>query len=191
MSPHAPPRSYRTAGNQEADASTRRAPMSLPSYRAERRSQSSGSAAGTAEHGGVCAYPWRRRKRLGLAPRRARAARARTRSGRSRPPEPGRVGRLVGVHGHRRPGVGDRSDLVVVGHSLGGFPAPLVCARLPATLLVLVAAMISPRPASSSATGGETAATRRPGTRTSSTTTSLPRSQPRRGGENATSRRRR
>jgi pimeloyl-ACP methyl ester carboxylesterase len=38
--------------------------------------------------------------------------------------------------------VGDRGDLVVVGHSLGGFTAPLVFARLPAKLLVLVAAMI-------------------------------------------------
>jgi pimeloyl-ACP methyl ester carboxylesterase len=38
--------------------------------------------------------------------------------------------------------VDDRSDLVVVGHSLGGFTAPLVCARVPAELLVLVAAMI-------------------------------------------------
>jgi pimeloyl-ACP methyl ester carboxylesterase len=38
--------------------------------------------------------------------------------------------------------VGDRSDLVVVGHSFGGFTAPLVCARLPAKLLVLVAGMI-------------------------------------------------
>ena len=38
--------------------------------------------------------------------------------------------------------VADRSDLVVVGHSLGGFTAPLVCARVPARLLVLVAAMI-------------------------------------------------
>ena len=38
--------------------------------------------------------------------------------------------------------VGDRSDLVVVGHSLGGFTAPLVCARVPAELLVLVAATI-------------------------------------------------
>jgi pimeloyl-ACP methyl ester carboxylesterase len=38
--------------------------------------------------------------------------------------------------------VGDRSDLVVVGHSLGGFTAPLVCARLATKLLVLVAAMI-------------------------------------------------
>ena len=38
--------------------------------------------------------------------------------------------------------VGDRKNLVVVGHSLGGFTAPLVCARLPADLLVLVAGMI-------------------------------------------------
>jgi pimeloyl-ACP methyl ester carboxylesterase len=38
--------------------------------------------------------------------------------------------------------VADRSDVVVVGHSLGGFTAPLVCTRLPVKLLVLVAAMI-------------------------------------------------
>ena len=38
--------------------------------------------------------------------------------------------------------VGDRRDLVVVGHSLGGFTAPLVCARRPVDLLVLVAPMI-------------------------------------------------
>jgi pimeloyl-ACP methyl ester carboxylesterase len=38
--------------------------------------------------------------------------------------------------------IGDRSDVVVVGHSLGGFTAPLVCARIPVDLLVLVAAMI-------------------------------------------------
>ena len=38
--------------------------------------------------------------------------------------------------------VGDRSDLVVVGHSLGGFTAPLVTAQVPVDLLVLVAAMI-------------------------------------------------
>lgn len=38
--------------------------------------------------------------------------------------------------------VGDAGDLVVVGHSLGGFTAPLVCARVPARLLILVAAMI-------------------------------------------------
>ena len=38
--------------------------------------------------------------------------------------------------------VDDRNDVVVVGHSLGGFTAPLVCARAPVKLLVLVAAMI-------------------------------------------------
>jgi pimeloyl-ACP methyl ester carboxylesterase len=38
--------------------------------------------------------------------------------------------------------VGDRSGLIVVAHSLGGFTAPLVCARIPARLLVLVAGMI-------------------------------------------------
>jgi pimeloyl-ACP methyl ester carboxylesterase len=38
--------------------------------------------------------------------------------------------------------IGDRGDLVVVAHSLGGFTAPLVCARVPADLMVLVAGMI-------------------------------------------------
>ena len=38
--------------------------------------------------------------------------------------------------------IGDRTDLVVVAHSLGGFVAPLVCARVPVELLVLVAGMI-------------------------------------------------
>jgi pimeloyl-ACP methyl ester carboxylesterase len=38
--------------------------------------------------------------------------------------------------------VGERSGVVVVGHSLGGFTAPLVCVRIPVELLVLVAAMI-------------------------------------------------
>jgi pimeloyl-ACP methyl ester carboxylesterase len=38
--------------------------------------------------------------------------------------------------------IGDRTDLVVVGHSLGGFTAPLVCARVPVDQLVLLAAMI-------------------------------------------------
>ena len=38
--------------------------------------------------------------------------------------------------------VDSRGDLVVVGHSLGGFTAPLVCARVPVELMVLVAAMI-------------------------------------------------
>jgi pimeloyl-ACP methyl ester carboxylesterase len=39
-------------------------------------------------------------------------------------------------------GIGGRRDVVVVGHSLGGFTAPLVAARVPVDLLVLVAAMI-------------------------------------------------
>ena len=38
--------------------------------------------------------------------------------------------------------IGDRSDLVVVAHSLGGFTAPLLCDRVPVDLLVLVAAMV-------------------------------------------------
>jgi pimeloyl-ACP methyl ester carboxylesterase len=38
--------------------------------------------------------------------------------------------------------VGVRRHVVVVGHSLGGFTAPLVCARTPADLLVFVAGMI-------------------------------------------------
>ena len=38
--------------------------------------------------------------------------------------------------------VHDRNDLVVVGQSLGGFTAPLVCARVPVEVLVLVAAMV-------------------------------------------------
>jgi pimeloyl-ACP methyl ester carboxylesterase len=44
--------------------------------------------------------------------------------------------------------VGDRRDLIVVAQSLGGFTAPLVCDRLPAALLVFVAAMV-PRPGES------------------------------------------
>jgi pimeloyl-ACP methyl ester carboxylesterase len=38
---------------------------------------------------------------------------------------------------------GDRSQVVVVGHSLGGFTAPLVCVRISVDLLVLIAAMIA------------------------------------------------
>ncbi|MGB3827804.1 MAG: alpha/beta hydrolase, partial [Ornithinimicrobium sp.] len=38
--------------------------------------------------------------------------------------------------------VDSRGGLVVVGHSLGGFTAPLVCSRVPAELMVLIAAMI-------------------------------------------------
>ncbi len=41
--------------------------------------------------------------------------------------------------------IGDRTDLVVVAQSFGGFTAPLVCDRLPVDLLVLVAGMV-PRP---------------------------------------------
>ena len=44
--------------------------------------------------------------------------------------------------------VGDRTDLIVVAQSLGGFTAPLVCARRPVRLMVLVAAMV-PRPGES------------------------------------------
>jgi pimeloyl-ACP methyl ester carboxylesterase len=38
--------------------------------------------------------------------------------------------------------IGDRTDLVVVAQSMGGFVAPLVCARKQADLLVFVAGMI-------------------------------------------------
>jgi pimeloyl-ACP methyl ester carboxylesterase len=38
--------------------------------------------------------------------------------------------------------IGDRTELVLVAHSLGGFTAPLVCARVPVDLLVLVAGMV-------------------------------------------------
>ena len=44
--------------------------------------------------------------------------------------------------------IGDRTDLVVVAQSLGGFTAPLVCDRVPAQLMILVAPMIpAPREA--------------------------------------------
>jgi pimeloyl-ACP methyl ester carboxylesterase len=38
--------------------------------------------------------------------------------------------------------IGDRTDLVMVAHSLGGFTAPLVCDRVPVDLLVMLQAMI-------------------------------------------------
>jgi len=44
--------------------------------------------------------------------------------------------------------VGDADDLVVVGHSLGGYTAALVADRLPTELLVLVSAMV-PHPGES------------------------------------------
>jgi hypothetical protein len=44
--------------------------------------------------------------------------------------------------------IGDRTDLIVVAQSLGGFTAPLVCKRVTVELLVLVAPMIpAPREA--------------------------------------------
>jgi pimeloyl-ACP methyl ester carboxylesterase len=45
--------------------------------------------------------------------------------------------------------VGQRDNLIVVGQSFAGYVAPMVCARVPARLLVLVAAMI-PAPDESS-----------------------------------------
>lgn len=47
--------------------------------------------------------------------------------------------------------VGERPEVVVVGHSLGGLTAPLVCARVRARMLVFAAAMV-PAPGE---TGGE------------------------------------
>ena len=44
--------------------------------------------------------------------------------------------------------IGERSDLIVVAQSLGGLVGPLVCARRPADLLVLVNGMV-PRPGES------------------------------------------
>jgi aminoglycoside phosphotransferase (APT) family kinase protein len=41
--------------------------------------------------------------------------------------------------------IGDRTELIVVAQSFGAFTAPLVCARVPVELMVLVAGMI-PRP---------------------------------------------
>ena len=38
--------------------------------------------------------------------------------------------------------IGDRTGVVVVGHSLGGFTAPLVAARIPVELLVFLAGMV-------------------------------------------------
>ena len=38
--------------------------------------------------------------------------------------------------------IGDRSDLVVVAQSFGGFTAPLVCDRAPVDLLMLLAGMV-------------------------------------------------
>lgn len=58
--------------------------------------------------------------------------------------------------------VGGRADVVVVAQSLGGFTAPLVCARVRARLLVLVAGMI---PAPGESADEYWASTRYPGPR--------------------------
>jgi pimeloyl-ACP methyl ester carboxylesterase len=47
--------------------------------------------------------------------------------------------------------IGERTDVIVVAHSLGGFTAPLLCDRVRVELMVLVAAMV-PAPGES---GGE------------------------------------
>jgi pimeloyl-ACP methyl ester carboxylesterase len=47
--------------------------------------------------------------------------------------------------------IGDRRDIALVAQSLSGLVAPLVCARVPVDLMILVAAMV-PRPGE---TGGE------------------------------------
>ena len=57
--------------------------------------------------------------------------------------------------------VGDRRHLVVVGHSYGGFIAPLVADRVPVDLLVLVAGMI-PFAGRRLRIGGTTLTTHRP-----------------------------
>ncbi len=44
--------------------------------------------------------------------------------------------------------IGDRTGIILVAQSLGGFVAPLVCERVPVDLMVLVAAMV-PRPGES------------------------------------------
>src|SRR5438552_7289681 len=44
--------------------------------------------------------------------------------------------------------IGDRTDLILVAQSMGGFTAPLVCERVPVRFVVLVAAMV-PRPGES------------------------------------------
>ena len=38
--------------------------------------------------------------------------------------------------------IGDRRDVIVVAQSFGGYVAPIVCVRVPAKLLVLVAGMV-------------------------------------------------
>ena len=44
--------------------------------------------------------------------------------------------------------IGDRTELIVVAQSMGGFTAPLLCDRVSVRLLILVAAMV-PKPGES------------------------------------------
>lgn len=55
---------------------------------------------------------------------------------------PPRLGRPLGLHGRGPRAIDDHTGLVVVAHSLGGFTAPLVCARVSVDLLIPVAGMI-------------------------------------------------
>src|SRR5271169_2136782 len=57
--------------------------------------------------------------------------------------------------------VGGHQDVVVVAQSMGGFTAPVACARAPVRLLILVNAMI-PLPGETPETGGATPAGNRP-----------------------------
>ena len=79
---------------------------------------------------------------MGLAPRRPPAARTGARPCRRRPPSEDEAAGWSEYTDVVVEAIGDRSEVVVVGHSLGGFTAPLVCERLRVHQLVLVAAMI-------------------------------------------------
>lgn len=72
-------------------------------------------------------------------------------------------------------GAGGRTEVVVVGQSLGGFSAPLACRPLRAVGLVLVNAMI-PTPGETGAHGGRTPGSRprSPGPRRVTAATSTP-----------------
>jgi hypothetical protein len=55
--------------------------------------------------------------------------------------------------------IGDRTDLVLVAQSFGGFTAPLVCKQVPVDLLVMLNAMV-PSPGEAPGAGGPTLGTR-------------------------------
>ena len=67
---------------------------------------------------------------MGLAPRRPPAARTGARPCRRRPPSEDEAAGWSEYTDVVVEAIGDRSEVVVVGHSLGGFTAPLVCERL-------------------------------------------------------------